>query len=454
MTRLRAAVFAVASSCVCALAVAACSSGAIVESQGQSGDGGGADGGGTGGGADATGDAHAADSATGHDSGSVHDTGAPDTGAPEAGVPDAPWVVAVPASMPAVQDFGGPLLSAPVFQSITFSGYDQTAQVDAFVAALPTTAYWPGAVAEYGVGTPTIQPPAHLAATAPTSIDDSAVQSWLVQQITLGNVMAPTSQNVYLVFYPSTTTVTLQGTTSCTQFGGYHGSTTVNSVPVAYAVVPECSIQGQPTLQTTTGTASHELIEACTDPFPFQGTPAFLQVDPAHMYWEAVVGGGEVGDMCAQWPNSFFAPPDLPYLVQRTWSNSAAKAGRDPCQPELPKEVYFNSVPLMTDSVQIQFQGGAFSTLGIAIAPGGSKTIPVQLYSEGPIGPWNVQALNVPQNASYLTFTWNKTSGQNGDTLQLTITVAASDPSFGGEPFLIVSSIGQTANYWLGYVGQ
>jgi hypothetical protein len=356
--------------------------------------------------------------------------------------------------MPQVTDVGGPVLKAPVFQSITFSGYDQTANVDAFVASLATTAYWSGAVAEYGVGTPTIQTPAHLPAAAPASIDDSEVRTWLAQQIADGNVMAPVAGAVYVVFYPSSTTVTLQGGTSCKAFGGYHSSVAASGVPVAYAVVPECTEQGLTTLETITAAASHELAEASTDPYPGTGAPAYLQVDANHFYWEAIVGGGEIGDLCAQWPNSYFAPPDLASIVQRVWSNASAKVGRDPCQPELPKEIYFNSAPLMSDSVQILFEGTHFGTQGIAIVPGSSKTVPVQLYSEGPIGPWNVQAQNVPQNASYLSFSWNKTTGQNGDTLQLTITANAADPTFGGEAFVLVSSIGQTANYWLGYVGQ
>jgi hypothetical protein len=447
MAGLRGALFVIA----CALA--ACSGGAIVQSQGQTGDGG-DDGAQSTGGTDAATDGNRTDSAASLDAGGGHDGGGHDAGAAETGVPDAPWVVAVPPGMPQVTDLGGPVLTAPVFQSVTFSGYDQTANVDAFVASVATTAYWPGAVAEYGVGKPTIQTPAHLTATAPTSIDDSEVRTWLAQQITAGTVMAPVTGAVYVVFYPSTTTVTLQGGTSCTAFGGYHSSTTASGGSVAYAVVPECTEQGLTTLETITAAASHELAEASTDPYPGTGAPAYLQVDATHAYWEAVVGGGEIGDMCAQWPNSYFAPPDLASIVQRVWSNASARAGRDPCQPALPKEVYFNSVPLMSDTVSILFEGSPISTEGIAIAPGGSKTVPVQLYSEGPIGPWNVQAQNVPQNATYLSFSWNKTSGQNGDTLQLTITVDASDPTFGGEPFVIASSIGQTTNYWLGYVGQ
>jgi hypothetical protein len=354
--------------------------------------------------------------------------------------------------MPQVADLGGSVLPSPVFQSISFSGYDQTAQVDDFVATIGSTSFWQSAVGEYGVGTPTVQPPVHLTAAAPASIDDTAIQAWLQQQVAAGGgFMAPSANALYVISYPSSTTVTLQGLTSCTQFGGYHSSTTIGAVTVAYAVVPECTFPGMTTLQTTTGSASHELEEAVTDPYPFT-SPAYAQPDTAHTYMAVILGGGEIGDMCAQWPSSFFTPPSYAYVVQRPWSNAAAAAGRDPCQPELPGEVFFNSVPLATDTVNINYQGSAYSTGGIKIAQGASRTIPVPLYSEGAAGPWSVAAINWPNTSANLTFAWDKTSGQNGDTLQLTITVNAIDSTYGGDSFVIESTMGSTTNYWVGYV--
>ena len=75
----------------------------------------------------------------------------------------------------------------------------------------------------------------------------------------------------------------------------------------------------------------------------------------------------------------------------------------------------------------------------------------MQLYSEAPAGPWSVSAINWPDTAANLTFAWDKTSGQNGDTLQLTITVAAVDATYGGESFVVELTSGSTANYWLGF---
>jgi hypothetical protein len=355
--------------------------------------------------------------------------------------------------MPQVASLGGSVLHTPVLQSITFSGYDQIAAIDDFVATIGTTSYWPSAVGEYGVGTPTVQAPVHLAEAAPTTIDDSAIQTWLQQKVAAGGGFMPASASaLYVISYPASTTITLQGMTSCTQFGGYHSSTTIGGVTVAYAVVPECTYPGMTTLQTITSAASHELAEACTDPSPF-ASPAYAQPDDAHTYMAVILGGGEIGDMCAQFPSSFFTPPGYAYMVQRPWSNAAASAGRDPCQPELPGEVFFNSVPLATDTVTITYQGSSFSTGGIKIAQGASRTIPVQLYSEVPsAGSWSVTAVNWPNTAANLSFAWDRTTGQNGDTLQLTITVQSFDATYGGDSFVVESTMGSTTNYWVGYV--
>ena len=53
-----------------------------------------------------------------------------------------------------------------------------------------------------------------------------------------------------------------------------------------------------------------------------------------------------------------------------------------------------------------------------------------------------------------LTFGWDHASGQNGDTLYLTITAGTIDPMFGGDFFIIESTIGSTTNYWVGYVSN
>jgi hypothetical protein len=390
---------------------------------------------------------------TGAKDGAAHDSSAPDTGSAS----DASWIIHVPADVPQVQDNGASVLKAPVFQSISFSGYDQVTAVDAFVAGVGTTTYWHDAVAEYGVGAATVMPPVHLAGTAPKTIDDSAIGAFLATTLA-GNVglMAPSANALYILSYPSTTTVTLDTSNSCTGFGAYHNSAAVGGVQVAYAVIPECTYAPSTTLETTTDSLSHELAEATTDPVPIPYTASTWQgTDVKHTFWEVIVGGdGELGDMCSFFSSSFFTPPGYAYDVQRIWSNAAVKAGHDPCQPETPAEVYFTSVPRMTDTVAIVWDGQTgYTTEGVQIAVGSSKTVPVQLYSEGPMAAWTVTAAEYPSSKN-LSFAWNTTTGQNGDTLELTITVSGTDSTYGGNAFYIESTSGSLAHTWLGFVGR
>ena len=378
----------------------------------------------------------------------------------EAGLPqriggDAAWTNAAPAGMPQVVNNGGPTLRSPVFQAVTFANYDLTASVDDFVSHVGLTSYWVSAVSEYGVGLARAANPVHLTAGAPQNIDDTQIQAWLAEQLTGGSALdPPASGTVYVLFYPFSTSVTLDGQESCFTMGAYHNSIVVGGADVVYAVIPECTTDTMTEEQTTTAAASHEMIETATDPLPLTATPAYSGVDTGHLYFPMVLGGSEVADLCAQWPSSYFVADSLPYTVQRTWSNAAAAAGRDPCQPELDGETFFNAVPTLTDTVHAGTATPPVTTLGIAIAPGTSKVVDVVLYSEADVGPWTVSAVSVPVGEGNLSFSWDKTTGNNGDTLHLTITANYADEGYGGEPFHIESKLGGETNYWLGYVGQ
>jgi hypothetical protein len=54
----------------------------------------------------------------------------------------------------------------------------------------------------------------------------------------------------------------------------------------------------------------------------------------------------------------------------------------------------------------------------------------------------------------HLAFAWDKTMGQNGDTLHLTITVSGTDATYNGNAFILYSSSGNEDNMWLGFVGR
>lgn len=364
---------------------------------------------------------------------------------------------------PVAVDSGGPVLASPKIVPVYFSNDD--ASVDAtlvdFTTKIGSTTYWT-ALSEYGVGPATCGSSVALVEAAPSTIDDSAIQTWLAGKLDANDPAWPAADanTVYVLFYPATTTITIGGASSCSAFGGYHNSVQLDashgSQNVAYAVLPRCATFGSLTgLDAGTAAASHELVEAATDPYP-NVSPAYAQVDGPDLAWALTFGGGEIGDLCAQQTSSFTKFADLPsYTVQRFWSNTSAAAGHDPCVPSLPGEVYFQSAPVLPD--MITFQGGPSPLKGVRIPVGQSKVISLDLFSDAPTsGPWTVRALDFAQitgGTPKLSFALDRTSGQNGDVLNLTITAMASS-QYGLEPFVIESMLGSADSLWIGVVGN
>jgi hypothetical protein len=300
-------------------------------------------------------------------------------------------------------------------------------------------------------------------AVAPgASLSNSDIGSWLAAQLdgTHPEWPVPDANTLFALYYPPGTTVNWPGFgQSCQAFHGYHDDVVLPSgMPVPFAVItrcdslPEVSVTG---IQYVSAVASHELVEAITDPLATTSTPAWGFTDDAHQVWSLAVGG-EIGDMCALNGEAFFTPPDFPYTVQRIWSNAAASAGRDPCVPAyLGGDPYFNSIPELDDSVGFTVQGQQGTTMGVRIPLGGHKTIPLDLFSVGPTqGPWSVEVIEPYAMTPHLGFGLDRSSGANGDRLQLTITASRSDPNYGAEMFLVISRLGTRSSLFFGLVGQ
>jgi hypothetical protein len=391
------------------------------------------------------------------------------------GTPDAggdadsggPWLEAAHPAPPQIQDNpgqpgSGPVLAAPVFTAISFPGYDLTSDAERFVSTVGTIPYWTAAVGSYGVGTPVVNAPVHISQSPPATVSDDDIRTWLTNELTQTSDLPPATENsLYILFFPSSVTLTAFGQTSCSRGGfyGYHYSTKVSGVDVAFVVLPECGSDAEARLTSTTLAASHEIAEAVTDPHPESLPTTWQGIDQDHIVWELARGGnGEVGDMCAGAPGAAFIPPGFGYTVQRIWSNASAAAGHDPCQPMRPDEaVYFNAAPVLPDHVSIGSGPAKELTNGVQIAPGATAIVEVDLFSDGPSAPWTVTADDLSPGGDRLSFTWvegNGTSatGQNGDKLHLAIHFAESDAACGGAVFRITSQLGSSTNQWFGYV--
>jgi len=400
-----------------------------------------------------------------------------DVGLPDGGTESGP--AGYPAShppMPQVQNLGGPVMKSPKLVIITFAGDPLAPSIDDFVAKVAASAtYWSGTTAEYGVGPVASVVDLSVAETPPSSLMDSDVQTWLTTKLSPPDGGTPDAgaawpqpdgETLYMIYYPDGVTVSQGGGTSCNEFYGYHGDYALSSTTyVSYSVVARCPpFPTTSAIDSIAAVASHELVEAVTDPL-VQDHPAYAEPDVDHVAW-ASLAGGELGDMCAGFGNVFYKPTDVPYLVQRTWSNKAAAASLDPCQPD-GATPNFNAAAMLNDAVKVVVDSSSFTTKGVTIPVGGTKTVELDLFSSAETsGPFTVQAYDAASYVSMggspaeldVSFAGKTTAtGQNGDTLELTVKVLKADPS-GGEMFLLVSTLGSGANavqtYWVGLVGN
>jgi hypothetical protein len=384
----------------------------------------------------------------------AHCTRAADAGAPEpfdAGADAPPDAVA----LPQVQDLGGPTLTRPTVVAVTFPDEALADEIEDFVASVGCTDYWRTIGADYGVGDAIAAPPVRLAEAAPSVIDDFQIRAWLAKKIDGADPQfpRPAAGTIYVVFYPAGTEITLQGTTSCHSFGGYHeDGQLADGTPFSYAVIARCQGGGLGELATLTVATSHELIEACTDPQPDGVTPSYAITDPNHIGWALLVGS-EVGDMCEFESDAYYAPAGFPWTVQRIWSNSAAWAGSSPCVPAS-SPGYFYAAAVPTDAVTLNLTGTPQSYAMIHVPVGGTATVPVQLFGSGSAANATMQVeardpgpeLGLPQR---LTLALDAQSGAAGSTVHLTIEKLAGDATIGAVPFQLLTTMNgrQTVNW-------
>ncbi|HEY2410578.1 MAG TPA: hypothetical protein VGI10_31460 [Polyangiaceae bacterium] len=375
------------------------------------------------------------------------------------------------ATLPQVLDSGGRVLSAPRVVPIFFAGDSAQSEIEQFLAALPGSSYWSATTGEYGVGDVSIAPSVVVPDLPSTAIDDSEIEQWLAAHIDGANPAWPRRQadDIYLVIYPQTTTVTADDEAGCVDFGGYHYEghldSSSNNLPpsFAYVVIPACPDIGL----SPTSTISHELIEASTDPFPVSA-PAFFNVDQDHLAWafyvapSGPIAAGEVADLC----NTELYGAALELLlggfpVQRSWSNAAASARRDPCVPS-PSDPYFNAAPELRDRAILAPYPGqlGYLTDGIEVPLGVSRTIEVHAFSTAPRASWFVGAYEPRASSDLpatLAFTWDRQTANDGDVLHVTITRLAEGPA-GGSQMAVYSTEDEpgsaSGTMWPGFVAN
>jgi hypothetical protein len=349
-------------------------------------------------------------------------------------------------------------MASPRIVPITYDGDSLRSSIESFVTKLGASTFWQAVTAEYGVGPAVSGRPVHLAGPAPAMIDDVAVKQWITSMLdgTHPEFDPLDANTMYAIYYPPGTTYTLDGWTGCKEFGA---SDNLAKMPdgrlVSYIVLPRCpAVAPLDEWNTLSSFSSHEFYEEATDPTK----TGWATVDDAHMPWSLTPPFSEIGDICIADLTKTIVPPDIGSAVQRAWSNAAAAAGHDPCVPAPSSTPYFVAVPVLPDDVPISFAkfGYQGTTKGVHVPVGQTRTIEVDLWSDGPAPPWRVRAYDLayaeggPQE---LALTLDRSSGQSGDRLELTITARAAGAD-GGSRFLVYSDDGVHDAFWFGYVAN
>jgi hypothetical protein len=378
---------------------------------------------------------------------------APTGSPPPAWTPDD---AGAPLHPPYIAPSGGPVIANPAFVAITFNGDENRDAIEDFIDSVGCTDYWRSIVRDYGVNDAYMIGTAHLKDTPPATIDDTQIGAFIRAKIASNELPAPVpNQTLYVIYYPDSTDITLQGLHSCQGFGGYHNEVKISQTQsIPYAVMPNCGSFGQLSgLDALTYATSHELVEAVTDQFPMTD-PAYQFPEPDDLAW-AFGGGGEIGDMCEFNEDAPLFPGSYPFTVQKQWVGSKAWLMHDPCQPST--QTYFAGAPTMPDLIPIDFGTGPVNTKGVKIAVGSQQTINVTLVADAA---WSSQILIDVQDAAFfmgqkgsLTFNVNPKTGNVGDTIQVTIHRVGTS-QFGVEPFLINAHSNGITRSWWGLVGD
>ncbi|HEX7837409.1 MAG TPA: hypothetical protein VF469_08100 [Kofleriaceae bacterium] len=159
-----------------------------------------------------------------------------------------------------------------------------------------------------------------------TRVSDAAIHTELNRLFAAGSLPPPTANNYYPVHFPAGVSITApDGSRSCVTFCAYHGTYVRNGVNVNYGVIPDqggscaggCGNNAQ-RVNNMDSVASHELIEAVTDP-----AVGLATVFGPPLAWYDMTNG-EIGDICNGQQGTTVGGDGVTYTIQLEFSNRAS----------------------------------------------------------------------------------------------------------------------------------
>ena len=317
----------------------------------------------------------------------------------------APYPLVVSGTTPPV------VISSPKIIPVFFSDVPDQAATVAYLEALVTSPEW-SAVSQYGVGAATVGTPVYLTSAAPAATNPTDIQTYVAANSASWATLD--GSEIFVLYYPASTTVTDSS-------AAYHDRATVAGKQVPYAVITDYGQSLNPDLPGNYYEQYHELIEASTDPFPGEG---YGQLNHDSTAW-ALTGGTELADMCEDF--AVYYDASLGETMAGIWSDSAVSAGQAPCPTPGSSGLGpgFGAYPALP-STYVASQNPGDTDASVSIAPGQSVTIPVNVFSYGPLAApiiLSVSQTNANSaNTNALAFSFDRNVGLNGSVVHLTIT--------------------------------
>lgn len=188
-------------------------------------------------------------------------------------------------------------------------------------------------------------------ANTSTDLTDAMIQAELEAQVAAGKLPAPSDDTLYMINFPAGTNISIDGQRSCQSFCAYHeGFKAKSGAAVYYGVLPVCGgfgCGGGSAFDNLCSAASHEAIEAVTDPFPTPGDkPAYPQA------WNTN-DGQEIADLCVG-NNSTVSGHGTTSTVQQLWDNNTNSCAAGPWS----QAATASASPVVAPKVQLSWKPG------------------------------------------------------------------------------------------------
>jgi hypothetical protein len=339
--------------------------------------------------------------------------------------------------LPTVDYLGGRFLRHPTLHTITFTGDDPAVvgRLERFGDVVTASSWWHEVTAGYcaaaddciGPGTPGRH--VRLADRLPATVTDIDVEQ-LLTRAAAGGQFGAIDANTLLVVYPPPAVVLSDARVPryCDGPRALHQSTNLNGRRVPYAVVPRCG-----DLDQVTVSASHEILEATTNPEPARRGFA---LSPRSTNLGFTAAGIEPADPCGLLLRPQPSMNRDGFALHRAWSNEAASRGADPCVPAPADQPYLAIVPEQ-------------HTLRLTDL-GASTTVTVEAAADRPVHAWSITAVELAddeRSPRHLDIAVDRDTIAPGQRATLTLTLRRANPD---KPLvvLLVSTLDQRSHRW------